>query len=380
MPPKVKKQAGLSMLELMVSIGITGGIAVILATLFDFQNLGMRDLKYSLEMSQISNRIESAIGRTDVLAESASRRFFLASGAGNGNQKLYDCLTDDGDASDCTATDAQNQVSFSLILPTENPTPELIKKLTLAGSSSHPIYYDLKGKKDCMPEIGSLCQFVATAYFWATCPPEVDAAKVIDDQELPEEAPSKCKIAQSIHVRYKIKHQYKASKHIHRKLADKPRESALGVADNADPYGATSIAVSQIPNLEQTKWKCAPNFTIVQVEDGKPNCKCLYPNKLYKSSGAEICLPVTNQSCGPNQRYQGRDSNGYIICQNVDCKTISVSNSSNIGFNCGSGWWVKSISIIDTCRSEQCRVGTGGECKSKVACDFKITCCQEPHH
>jgi type II secretory pathway pseudopilin PulG len=398
-------QKGITLVELMISLGILSVLTLGIGTFITNQQKVAESLKYAVQMRSIAHRIEQSISKPETLRSSATWSNYT------GNLKLKGCISSRTkgtalleDVSRCTTTNPKEQQDFELITPLGNVTESIKKKVlhekTLAGSSKNPARYRLRDGTKCSDKNTTAtgdCQLEARSYFWATCPPK---SSFLDLEKTTNSTigftPTNCPTAQTIHVRYQLIHNFHGSKNsktgkildIDRQIPSIPSDEIFwedSSKKNMSSFSAISIAVSTIPRENDVfNYSCPPNYTITGIVDGAPTCECLYP---YHEVGEikKICI-AHEEKCGPSERYRGTDVNGKIVCQPVSCTdNIPLENG------CGEGGWIEGISPLlqetkfdpawrNACWSTLCNIAKdGGACdrESRVECFMRIRCCYE---
>jgi len=388
-----RRESGLSLLELMISLGLMSVLVLGVATFLSNQQVTVNQLRHVLLMHQMAKTMEEAAGRPDVISFSAFHSILP------GNVALRQCITANTPGSapavgvTCTATDPLHPQPFALILPygelvgagqaSDTSDEAMLQKHTVAGTFDVPVSYSLEGKKDCLqadPPDPS-CQLRAYAYFWASCPPNFSSVSSSGAAGLaPPSLPTSCAVADTIHILYQLVHDpttIPMGRHAGQLLPSIPPDSVFYIdipAQTKSTLTAISTPVSLLPLERQQSFQCPVNYSLVQVENGQPVCKCLYPFEEFKSNFGSTCIAST-QTCGINQRYQGTDEKGNIICLPITCNTISDLNAT-----CGVGGWIQKISYTG-CSAQTCQFQkNGGGCSSQISCTGSITCCYDAQH
>ncbi len=261
----LKKNAGFTLVEILISIGITATVVGAIAGYLSQQNQSVKILESDLVLHSIARTIQRAMNDPSILKNSATL------GTSPGNISLRNCIQHQ-EGTICNSTDPKRQVSFDLILPVRNPAPltsAILESYVIAGSDSNPALYKIKDSSPCTrvgmqnsqqsspqnsnsvipqnlsqaPEQDAACNVTAKVYFWATCPPSQDSlgnqavqvdgntveitqdtqisqglatsidqntftyaptTSVTTNQGAPSYAPSTCELAQSLHIRFQV--------------------------------------------------------------------------------------------------------------------------------------------------------------------------------
>lgn len=398
------KSAGVTLVEIILSIGITAIVAAGVSTLLSRKMHFMKELQSNLRMRSIGQKIEKTLTDGKVLRS-------ILSSSDPGNATLRNCITNPPiGGTICTATDPKSQITFNLILPTGEK---------IAGTKTSPAKYKLLDGTLCTPKTKNPkdCNIEARAYFWASCPQgnswwdrEVsnpDGSSSIVAGSAPTYIPTSCPVAQVIHLRYQLVYTPTNAAAKVDSVTQYPKNSYFwvgGVANSSTTaLGAISVPVSSF-STPQSFSDCPPNFSMTSIEDGHPICECLSPFKLsstcsytkYKAGvTTEICActePYTK--CAPDTRYRGTCPDGSVRCCPVNCATrrgVEWTNDGSSAGSCPIGSWLESIEPDGFTASEtantkskgckvvdECPMGKwGGTCNGRVKCKETFTCCNE---
>lgn len=389
--------AGITLVELAVSMAITSVLAIGVAAFLNQQNHNINDMRHSMRMKIIAKDLEYAASLPQAIYTSAVHS------QEPGNQELLACLAAPNapgsggkplTTSTCTATDPSNQREFALILPVNISLPpsefkKLLEKQTVAGTDSFPVHYSLDGRRHCAkrnePGGQGKCQLEARAFFWATCAPDLASIQttITSGSNLPSTA-SSCPEAETINIRVQVRHAFNPANNITtRQLPAVPRDEVFFDKGSHTTHGAISTPVRLVPMNLSLGLTCPKNETVTGVRDGDAVCECLFPFEVV-TSGATSSCEAKNEICQPWERYRGTNNKGEIICKPVKCDPISTS----LNASCGNGGWVERIELTrpsglshaenPVCMAEACRFGPkGGGCDSEVTCYGKTRCCYE---
>ncbi len=388
------KSAGVTLVELLIALGIVGGISLVIATFLSQQQQTVKLLKQRLQIRTIARTLDQTLSNPANLLTSTSAANLVDASQTviQGNYLLSNCINSVANAkalgTNCTlpATDPQQQQSFNLYQSTT----------LVAGTTSTPVVYRLADGSLCVNGAGTdpMCNLQAVAYFWATCAPQdilgsmqsvssggainispgPNANGVANKAGNPNYPPTVCLQAQTIHLRYQIRYvpNLKASNiasGIYATGAPPPNYPSDDVfwADypaNQQPstFGAISIPVSQIPVPASAPLACAPNFQMTGIVNGVPTCQCLPPFELAPGCvpGQPCACINTTSQCPSDTRFNGVDVNGQVICCNVNCNTfVPIDWSPPVQQPTGY-FWAQCAFGLDTCFSSfRCTDGNG---------------------
>ena len=183
------RKNGFSLLEMMVAIGMLGGLSALLATFIVNQSKSLSVHERYLTMHNIAKRVAQYAMRPDVIATSVS--FQLANTTNPpreaGNQDLAHCISKDPSnilnnayrvdpslsfaPGRCTTTDSSRQKEISLYKPFASgpgvATPKEIKSHRVVGDD---VTYSIITGKLCTNNLKDKgCHINVRAYFWASC-------------------------------------------------------------------------------------------------------------------------------------------------------------------------------------------------------------------
>lgn len=384
-------QAGFTLAEVLISIGIVSMVALFVSRYFLNTNKSIKEIKASNYMKSIADTILRAVQRPDVIAFSASI---------GANIELENCVytnpKDKASTSNpelCTATNPEQQVPIHIYLPPKDKSSYSTDKLRVAGTERDPVYYSFTGEMGCDPK-DPKCIFAAKAYFWATCPASTSEVRNVDRNSSGQLFQKSCFRAQTINIRFQVTHIF--AKHgvpethrpLNRELQAVPQDSSFW--KNGERNGlhttkyANSTNVSSLGLYSDYIESCPVNYTLIQVVDSKPVCKCLPP---YKELTKDVCI-LADHKCLADERYMGTTLKGDPICKKVRCSTkiISLTDAISFDFDCSPDGWLNKIEVFgSSAKSCECQTITDGpnlelktwEYLCQFNCPFKITCCQE---
>lgn len=395
---KNKASTGVTLVEVMIAIALTGIITMGIAAYLSQQGQTVKKIESTLRLNSIALVVQRALRDPSVIRNSAD----LSSQTGN--LALRNCiapLTQFVSPTLCTATNPRSQVAFELILPLKGASsPSAIEKSTIAGTDVRPALYKILTGEQCSRLSATEdCNVKVRAFFWATCAPEgVDPANT---QKL-KSTPSACSAAQTIHLRYRVSYEPKVPKTgiLTLNLVSVPDDRVFWEDRGhtvMSTFGAITIPVNTIPIPGKVPLQCPTNSTMVSVKDGVPKCECLFPFKPAPgcvSGETCACIDIGRQ-CLPTERYRGVDLNtGEIQCCPVFCQEGVLADSSQGSAGCGPGGWIETITPVlpalrfpqlkslprsSSCMAaNECFMGKwGGTCSTDVICKDRYKCCYE---
>lgn len=342
-----KNILGYTLVEIMVSIGITGIVAAVVGTLLTNQSRTLKKMQSDTNMQVIARMVERHIADPAVIRNSATLSNI------SGNIELRNCLKTKGqaqsDGTQCTKTDPEDQETFELVLRLRDLPQNAInlERQTIAGSSASPARYKLlTGEKCDRTNATPDCDIDVRAYFWATCP--LETSVYATGVGVPEMTPDSCLSAQTIHVRYQVVYNPTVARSGFRSLSVQniPRDEFFWNGTDTSPFGAITIPVSSIPGPEAEAIDCPENMTVTSVVEGIPTCECLYPFRDAPGCTTPPCACVhSTNTCDPEERYRGIDANGDPICCQVYCEMRTIRSDGGVR-GCGEGGWIESIRPI----------------------------------
>lgn len=401
------KSAGVTLVEVLLSIGLTAVVATGVSSLLSRKLHFMKELQSNLRMRSIGQKIEKSLTDNRVLQA-------ILSNSDPGNMTLRNCITNPpASGTLCTSTDPQKQVTFNLFFGA----------LRIAGTKTNPARYKLLDGSLCTPTTlrPAECNIEARAYFWASCPQTSSWWDTQSSNTDGSVAPptsgtplsmlaSSCPVAQSIHLRYQLRYtptNPPASGTKVESVTQYPKDSYFWVngLNNTDTtaLGAISVPVSSF-STPQSFSDCPPNFSMTSIDNGHPVCECLSPFKLGSTcSYTKFIAGVTNEicsctepytKCAPDTRYRGTCPDGSVRCCPVNCATrrgITWTNDGSSAGSCPVGSWIEAIqpeafTLGETQNKKQagckvideCPMGKwGGTCNGRVKCKETFTCCNE---
>jgi prepilin-type N-terminal cleavage/methylation domain-containing protein len=153
LPSSVSKQDGLSMIEMLITVGLLGIISVAAAEFFVRFNRTQSNVQLLNTRDALVNLIRRTAGSP--AAMNKSRQQAVNQGGGT---SLFDCINS-------RACNAPNQVPFTLF-STENTT---IPVAITGHQGGTPAYFTVNGLP-CSALANPACVLQATTYFIARCP------------------------------------------------------------------------------------------------------------------------------------------------------------------------------------------------------------------
>ncbi len=436
---KLKKNAGVTLVELMVAVGVfsvvAGGVSVFLSQ----QQLMVRKLQQRLQIRSIARLVERTLQNPAALRASADY------GSSLGNGQLKKCLRSQGEAqatnSACSDTDFTKQVSFDLLgqlSDSSSITTSRIQRALVSGEDARPALYRLVDGAPCSRDNRpdrNTCNVEVRTYFWATCAPldtlgfanvsNLDPGNLwgliffaLMQRSAPTATPTTCLSAQSIHLRYQIRYVPGISQRgVWANTIDNypPDEIFYDPGKLFSARGAITLSIAEVPRSESVA-TCPPNYTMTGMKGGEPICKCLPPHKLpVGCTGTSCSCTAAAKTCASNYRYRGTDATGNILCCPVWCQNVPIDWSqgspssawvwnwskfkyeykviSNPTLGCGPGGWIESVTPLTpagayypqngpnpgSCAVKSaCQMGKwGGTCSTPVSCTEQYSCCYE---
>lgn len=406
----LRSQRGMTLVELVVSFGIVGIITVIGATVYYNSQKNIAEASFYNVMRIVARSIQKTAQNPEAVAFSAlvGTNRPLESCAWttlNASESSSDLISREATnlsssaSTICTATDPEKQQPFILYeTPPKNKSFNA-NDLQVAGTDQNPVYYDIYGKSGCNPT-DPKCVIVAKSYFWATCPRGANQIRSARAGGTFTGATSNCHRAQVINVRFQVSHLFntktvegivKGKGGLRRKVPSIPRDSNFwengGVGGRHTVNNALAIDVSKLGLYADYVGNCDKNYTLIEVVDSKPKCKCLPPYKEKEYALSKICV-IEDHHCDGNTRYVGSTSNGDPICKPIFCetKTVSINDKKSFDFSCyPDGWLSKVVPAGGQSKNCVCKKGTEGPDMEydmwSYSCDFQcgfvITCCRE---
>ncbi len=396
------KSQGLTIIELLVASSI-GIVVVLLASQFVKQNFFLvSDLDKSVVMRQIATEIEMAIGRSEVIRESARQAENISD---YGNKELLACIALKTANSQpdfrCHSkfTNPKSPRPFSLILAGSNQDPnedaDDIFKRTIAGGQE-PVFYRFNQTKCSKEESQSdpSCEVEVRAWFSGKCGPTVSDLEGFQRQgmgQAPPELQQSCLNADSVLVRYSVVHwpnRFNSPSRVHlKKLPSIPKDDIF----KGEPNFATVEMPVNILRRFTLNSRCpGPNYTIKSIEQGVAKCECLSPFREIVAANALKRCEMDLTKCTAGERFKGIDDEGKVICQPVSCNQISTLSKG-----CDKGSWIQSLSRINFNNSDTnekrrtlgCKYEMpastvlpspqGGHAELTIECDLAIVCCND---
>lgn len=254
------------------------------------------------------------------------------------NAALIACLNNN---SSCPAIGSSRMQGFVLINPSGGQA--------IAGSSTLPVRYDLKGEI-CQEN----CNFEVRSFFWAECP----------------NGASQCTERNNIQTIVQVK-TYQTEENTVR-LADRPTDEEVALKRQ---LFAQSTRVTDINNFRQN---CPPGSRLVEFDkSNRIKCECLGGPSAQvglDANGLPICK---GKLCAdPNMTFLGLDEDWKPICagreQEFHCfqRAFRMNNNS---VNCGSDQFGQPIRIKGLYNtSSGCKVKKN----DKIECEqMTAVCC-----
>lgn len=351
----LRNQSGVSLVELMISLGLSAFLAVGITTFLTRHSHFFDDLKAHQQMRTLARQIEQTIEDPNLLAASTRNAYpvagpFPQTVVASGNIALKNCI--DGTGTGCLKTDPEHQETFNLMIPfkkdpahPEDPSdPATAARHTLAGDQVNPVRYRLRDGIRCTPtDVG--CDLEVRAYFWATCPQSDQSTTLLQNGSGPaptstvaSATPSTCPRAQTINVRFQIVYTATGTKKM--TLQNYPTDEVFWAGPSiTTSFGASAIKAASIPQeyFSPTTTAFSPfiappsgscpiaNETLVSIENGQPICKCLFPFKPSPSTGTPTACIQPNPCSDPKTRYRGVDDSGNPICTPICCQDVKIA-------------------------------------------------------
>ncbi len=364
-----KHSAGVTLLEVLVSMGLLSIIAISMSQFFGSTSKSQRRARIKTVYEYIGRDLDNKIRSSNTIYLSLLSP--LSDTIGTPNSELIQCVL--GSGTGCT-TDLQTynpakKNFFTLVYPkTQNLAG------AAAGTDRRPIFYDTQGLPEDMPNSYCKnhndvnCVFQAKAFFYATCPDSPSCTSgVITCENLDTHpscssgsraptcsngAPAKCidltgnevgpPVCQStstpctlgaaqVHIAYEVS-QFKHFANLGSDFKALPHSAAL-TTDAAKPRFFTHQIKDVLGSENSTS--CNPGAIIIGFNsNGTPKCKCSLP---YVQRSV---FPLTNQrgeicrmtladdlTCPDGEVFRGLNPDGTAHClpldQAYECKTIS---------------------------------------------------------
>jgi hypothetical protein len=332
-PQRYSRESGLSLVEVMITLGILGIVGVVGSQFlpqidgsrYRIEALGSRDA--------ISMKVRRVISKQNII-------FSAQSFADAGNRQLLHCI-DLNPATTCHAASSQTMQGFRLGYPFQSGAT------AVAGPDNAPIRYDHMGGT-CAPAGRCNEEFEARAFFYAQCANET----------------ATCGDALSVRVRYQIRNTRLKGQPL---LPSSPPDEEF----NDPNRGIISIVIQ-----DKTLKGVCPPFSVLRSVDqaGQMICVC-QPGSTQTGTnmGQVICSPTTI-TCPNNQTHRliGYTPTMEPIC--VPRPRFSCTEVSNEQACMGV---IQSIKL-GGCRVEQNYQAKKSSSNSYVTCDGnKHLCCTE---
>lgn len=405
-PLLFNQEKGFTLTEILVSLAITSVITLMIGFFMTRQSRQADFLRYRLNMQTIYTKVEKSVTSPSILSNSALYN----------NSELFNCLNKDS-VDPCTTTNPESQVglflyNFPKTVLTEIQESEAedinfsdLEKYLITGNYDNPALYDLKTGVLCTSEHEKRhnCQYEVRAFFWATCPSndsyldEKDVGRSpdlgkavhgrfsISDIALPQE----CDQAQSVHLRFQVKHNATLGPAIPFRIASMPKDSVFGDYETSSvhsSFGAVTTVVKKLPPITMRSFTCENNEYLIKITKGSPTCVCLYP---FQKQIDGSCQIATGERCPMGQRYRGNDATaGAMVCQDVYCENVEMSKG------CGKGGWIEGIKNnfwadyealnygpqLNSCgvMTDICDIREPNDsCNVDILCNQTVKCCYE---
>lgn len=332
-PQKFSRESGLSLIEVMITLGILGIVGVVGsqflpnvdASRYRIEAMGSRDA--------ISMRVRRVITKQNLI-------FSAQAFPDAGNRMLLNCL-DMNPSTICNATNSNAMQTFRLGYPFQSGAT------AVAGPDQTPIRYDHNGGS-CPPVGRCNAEFDARAFFYAQCADEA----------------ASCGDALSVRVRYQIRNTSLKGQPL---LASSPPDDEFNDANR----GIISIVIQD----KALKGVCPP-FSVLRSVDqsGQLNCVC-QPGSTQTGTnmGQVICSPTTI-TCPNNQTHR---LIGYTPTMEPICVPRPQFTCTEVTNEQACMGVIQSIRL-GGCRVEQNYQAKKGSSNSYVTCDGnKHLCCTE---
>ncbi|MFK7824048.1 MAG: type II secretion system protein [Oligoflexales bacterium] len=397
-------QKGITLVELMVSIGVLSIVTTLGFTYYNQSRKNLREIQFLQVMRTIAKRLDKVSQNPEAIAFSAAQA---------SNRELANCvwtreLGSDNDyrlnkirGSDtnltfCDAIDPEKQVEFDLYVPPKDLDNYNAERRRISGGKNE-LWYDITGKRGCNSR-DPKCIINVKTYFWATCPRganQIREGVQSDSYTIPLAA--NCHRAQTINVRYQVTHVHKKDQRgktkFRRQLPNIPRDDTFWLngqasTDEHSTDHATPIDVAQLGRYSDYIGNCPKNQTLIFIKDSNPNCKCLPPYRQAPSALGDGPCILENHQCGPDERYMGTTIQGDKICQPVLCWDKSVTG---FDFNCKPNGWLTEVRGDPSYDADgdfgNCTCTTTNQVANedilsfeetcRLECKFIIKCCKE---
>jgi prepilin-type N-terminal cleavage/methylation domain-containing protein len=407
--------AGFTIVELMVTLGISSVIALIVIGIFTQSKRAIEDLTTIAQMKAVAATVQSALENREIILFNAS----LAKTNFDGVSDLINCFWDpnvkneinSSNAGPCSATDPQKPIELELFQPSINTSLKQItgelsqakldkknfdrERQRIAGTKDHPAWYTRDGLRNCDPndsKDGFKCVFKVISHFWASCPEDVvDYEQNLSTKKgLPLPTPSACNRADSIHFRYQVSHvPWQATGKTGQRVKTLPPIPEIDLQKNPGALAVT-VNTSTFAHPWELISNCLPNFTLTDIVDGKTNCQCLLP---FQENKADKTCKLSKNTCPPNSRYKGTTLAGKPDCRPLRCdppivQQISIQDKqpfNSLNFVCARPKWISKIKARSPSANCQCvkqyayadREAQTWQYGCNFACAFEVTCCWE---
>ena len=267
---KSRSQKGITVLELLVAVGIISVVTGIGLTYYSKSRKNLREVNFVNVMRQVAKRVEKIAQNPEAIAfsaaQSVNRRLAncawtreLASEKDYSSSKVRDSS---GEITYCDVVDPNEQVEFNLYVPPKDLSNYNAEQRIVSGGAgdSHKdgVWYDIRGKRGCDPVKDPYrCIIQVKTYFWATCPRGAnEIRREVRNSNYNAPLSSNCYRAQSINIRYQVKHVHKkrdrapsAQTRLRRQLPSIPRDGTFWLNGKEGKHStehASPIDVAQL--------------------------------------------------------------------------------------------------------------------------------------
>ena len=404
------KQKGITVLELLVAVGILSVVTGIGLTYYVKSRKNLREVRFVQVMRVIAKRVEKLSQNPEAIAFSAAQSTNsklancvwtreLGSGKDYGVDKIRDSAKP---LTNCDAVNPNEQQGFNLYVPPKKLSDYELESRKISGGANYDngVWYDVRGKRGCDPDRDpKRCIIQVKTYFWATCPRGAnDIRRKVQNKNYNAPLNASCYRAQSINIRYQVRHVHRPRSaydieervQLRRQLPNIPRDKTFwlnGVPKSSEhtPEHASPMDVAQLGRYSDYTGSCGPNYTLIEVKDSIPNCKCLPPYREKEYALSKVCV-LEGHKCRSDERYMGTRINGEPICEPVVCedKTYTLNEEIGFVFDCGPYGWLNAVRSTRGAKNCNCKttikqpnleLGTFREA-CDLHCSFTITCCR----